>query len=93
MPPVKPLGRGGSPLACAPFYNLWRGVEGFSSSSGGEGDRRPRPKWGCSGAPGPALKGEKQHLGRKREMGLLSFVVGVDGGELPLSIEFGALAR
>lgn len=54
--------------------------------------RRPRPKWGFSGGRGPASKGEKQHLGRKREMALLSFVVGVDGGELLLSIEFGALA-
>lgn len=90
--PIKPLGRG-SPLACKLPYNLFGGVEGFSSSAGGKGDRRPRPNYSCSGERGPASKGEKQHLGRKREMALLSFVVGVHGGELPLSIEFGALAR
>lgn len=89
---VRLLGRG-SPWVCALPYNLFVGVVGFSSSAGGEGDMRPSPNWGCCGARGPASKGEKQHLGRKREMALLSFVVGVDGGEFPLSIEFGAPAR
>lgn len=41
---------------------------------------------------GALLRGGKTASGRKREMALLSFVVGVDGGELLLSIEFGALA-
>lgn len=68
------------------------GVEKFSNSAGGEKDTVPSPNWSSSGAWGPASKEGKQHLGRKREMALLSFVVGVDGGELLLSIEFGALA-
>lgn len=65
----------------------------FSSSAGGEGDTGPSPNWGSSGARVSAAKEGKQHLGRKREMALLSFVVGFDGGELPLSIEIGAPAR
>lgn len=69
------------------------GVEKFSNSAGGEKDTGPSPNWGSIGTWGPASKEGKQHLGRKREMALLSFVVGVDGGELLLSIEIGALAR
>lgn len=69
------------------------GFQRISSSAGGEGDARPSPNWGSGGARGPTSKEGKQHLGRKREMALLSFVVGVDGAEFPLSIEFGALAR
>lgn len=69
------------------------GFREISSSAGGAGDTRPSPHWGSSGARGPTSKEGKQHLGRKREMALLSFVVGVVGGELPLSIEFGAPAR
>lgn len=77
------------PVRCCVTYV---GVEEFSSSAGGEGDTGPNPDWGSSGARGSASKEGKQHLGRKREMALLSFVVGFDGGELPLSIEIGALA-
>lgn len=42
---------------------------------------------------GPYFEGGKTASGRKREMALLSFVVGFDGGELPLSTEIGTLAR
>lgn len=89
--PTKPLGRMSPwPVRCGTTYP---GVEGSGSSAGGEGDTGPSPNWGGSGARGPASKEGKQHLGRKREMALLSFVVGLDGGALPLSIEFAALAR
>lgn len=75
----QPLGRGSpSPVRCCVTSV---GVELFSSSAGGaggggEGGTGPSPNWGSSGARVSASKEGKQHLGRKREMALLSFVVG-----------------
>lgn len=70
----------GTPIRAVRGDATCLGFEGISSSAGGGGDSRPSPRWGSSGARGPTSKEGKQHLGRKREMALLSFVVGVAGG-------------
>lgn len=85
------MGRG-PPLARA-LLVTYVGAELSRGSAGGEGATGPSAHWGSRGARVSASKEGKRHLGRKREMALPSFVVGWDGGALPLSIEIGAPAR